>query len=202
MADTPCPFETFSSLALPNIRAAFIQRAPGVEVLADRQIALDRLKSIHLSTMEKAGFAGMPLAQAEQVHSAHVRIVTKSTPFPVPDCDALVTTEAGLCLGIYVADCAAVYLADKYGRGIALAHSGRKGTELGIVTQTIETLCKTIGAIPSDIILRDDAIMDEGGEESVGLDVGASILDLSAGHHSKIPEDFNYVIVVLRHEVY
>ena len=125
MADTPCPFETFSSLALPNIRAAFIQRAPGVEVLADRQIALDRLKSIHLSTMEKAGFAGMPLAQAEQVHSAHVRIVTKSTPFPVPDCDALVTTEAGLCLGIYVADCAAVYLADKYGRGIALAHSGR-----------------------------------------------------------------------------
>ena len=53
-----------------------------------------------------------------------------------------------------------------------------------------------------DIILRDHAIMDEGGEESVGLDVGASILDLSAGHHSKIPEDFNYVIVVLRHEVY
>ena len=87
MADTPCPFETFSSLALPNIRAAFIQRAPGVDVLADRQIALDRLKPIHLSTMEKAGFGGMPLAQAEQVHSAHVRIVTKSTPFPVPDCD-------------------------------------------------------------------------------------------------------------------
>ena len=154
MADTSCPFETFGSLALPNIRAAFIQRAAGIDVLADRQVALDRLKSIHLSTMQKAGFGGMPLAQAEQVHSAHVRIVTKSTPFPVPDCDALVTTEKGLCLGIYVADCAAVYLADKYGRGIALAHSGRKGTELGIVTQTIETLCKTIGTIPSDIILQ------------------------------------------------
>ena len=154
MADTSCPFETFASLALPNIRTAFIQRAPGIDVLADRQVALDRLKSIHLSTMEKAGFGGMPMAQAEQVHSAHVRIVTKSTPYPVPDCDALVTTEAGLCLGIYVADCAAVYLADKYGRGIALAHSGRKGTELGIVTQTIETLCKTIGATPSDIILQ------------------------------------------------
>lgn len=53
-----------------------------------------------------------------------------------------------------------------------------------------------------DIILRDHTIMDEGGEESVGLDVRASILDLSAGHHSKIPKDFNYVIVVLRHRVY
>ena len=53
-----------------------------------------------------------------------------------------------------------------------------------------------------DIILRDHTIMDEGGEESVGFDLGAGILDLSAGHHSKIAEDFNYVIVVLRHEVY
>ena len=154
MADTLCPFETFPSLALPNIRAAFIQRAPHVDVLADRQVALDRLKSIHLSTMQKAGFVDMPLAQADQVHSAHVRIVTKGTPYPVPDCDALVTTEANLCLGIYVADCAAVYLVDKHARGIALAHSGRKGTELGIVTQTIETLCKTITAIPSDIIMQ------------------------------------------------
>ena len=154
MADKSCPFETFPRLNLHRIRAAFIQRAPDVDVQADRQVALARLKSIHLTTMECAGFARMPLAQAEQVHSAHVRIVTKETPYPVPDCDALVTTEIGLCLGIYVADCAAVYLADKHGRGIALAHSGRKGTDLGIVTQTIATLCATIRANPSDIIMQ------------------------------------------------
>jgi len=154
MAAILCPIEIFSSLELPNIRAAFIQRAPDIDVQADRQVALERLKSIHLLTIEKAGFAGMALAQADQVHSAHVRIVTKGTPYPVPDCDALVTTEAELCLGIYVADCAAVYLVDKHARGIALAHSGRKGTELGIVSQTIETLCKTIHASPSDIIMQ------------------------------------------------
>ena len=154
MADNPCPFETFPGLDLPTIRAAFIQRAPNIDVQADRLVALERLKSIHLATMDSAGFAGMPLAEAEQVHSAHVRIVTKETSFPVPDCDALVTNEAGLCLGIYVADCAAVYLEDRHGRGIALAHSGRKGTELGIVTQTIETLCAASGAAPGDIIMQ------------------------------------------------
>ena len=81
-------------------------------------------------------------------------MVSSGDVFPVPDCDALVTLERGLCLGIYVADCAAVFIADKLGRGIALAHSGRKGTELGIVPRAIHFLLARTGAAPSDLVVQ------------------------------------------------
>ena len=46
------------------------------------------------------------------------------------------TNVRGLCLGVYVADCCAIYLADPVKRAIGLLHSGKKGTELGIAPES------------------------------------------------------------------
>lgn len=147
------PFETFPALdALPAIRAVFLQRVPGLDVKTDRETALQRLAGIQREALNEAGFARMPLAKASQIHSAHV--VRISNTDTVPDCDALVTTERALCLGIHVADCAAVYVADRHGRGIGLAHSGRKGTELGIVPKTIAAVCAATTGDPQDLIVQ------------------------------------------------
>ncbi len=149
------PSETFPALdAIPGVRAVFLQRVPGMDVKTDRETALQRLAGIQRETLDRAGFAGMPLAKASQVHGANVVRISSTDDFPVPDCDALVTTESALCLGIYVADCAAVYVVDRYGRGIGLAHSGRKGTELGIVPKTIAAVCAATGADSSDLIVQ------------------------------------------------
>jgi copper oxidase (laccase) domain-containing protein len=149
------PFETFPALdALPAIRAVFLQRVPGLDVKTDRETALQRLAGIQREALSEAGFALMPLAKASQIHSANVVRISSTDTFPVPDCDALVTTERHLCLGVYVADCAAVYVADRHGRGIGLAHSGRKGTELGIVPKTIAAVCAATGADPQDLIVQ------------------------------------------------
>jgi copper oxidase (laccase) domain-containing protein len=149
------PFETFPALdALPAVRAVFLQRVPGLDVKTDRETALQRLAGIQREALSEAGFAGMPLAKASQTHSANVVRISSTDTFPVPDCDALVTTERHLCLGVYVADCAAVYVADRHGRGIGLAHSGRKGTELGIVPKTISAVCAATGADPQDLIMQ------------------------------------------------
>lgn len=149
------PWETFPALAaLPKIHARFFQRVPGLDVATDRDTAMARLAGIHRSSLDQCGFAGMPLASAVQVHGNFVSVVQSSNSFPVADCDALVTRERGLCLGIYVADCAAVFIADKHARGIALAHSGRKGTELGIVPRTIDALSNLIGAGPRDLVVQ------------------------------------------------
>jgi copper oxidase (laccase) domain-containing protein len=115
---------------------------------------MSRLAGIHREALDDSGFAGMPMASASQVHGHSVATVSRSDVFPMPDCDALVTQERGLCLGIYVADCAAVFIADKFGRGIALAHSGRKGTELRIVPRTIDFLLTHTGAAPSDLVVQ------------------------------------------------
>lgn len=149
------PFETFPALdALSAVRAVFLQRVPGMDVKTDRETALKRLAGIQREALNEAGFARMPLAKASQIHSANVVRISTTDTFPVPDCDALITTERSLCLGIYVADCAAVYVADRHGRGIGLAHSGRKGTELGIVPKTIAALCAATGADPQDLIVQ------------------------------------------------
>jgi hypothetical protein len=149
------PFETFPALdALPAVRAVFLQRVPGMDVKTDRETALKRLAGIQREALDTVGFLDMRLAKASQVHSANVVRISSTDNFPVPDCDALVTTDRTLCLGIYVADCAAVYVADRHGRGIGLAHSGRKGTELGIVPKTIAAVCAATGADPQDLIVQ------------------------------------------------
>jgi hypothetical protein len=148
-------FETFPALeALPKIRAVFIQRVPNLDVRTDRDTAMARLASVHRDILDALGFPGRPVATGHQTHSAHVVRVSLGDTFPVPDCDALVTTDPRIVLGVHVADCAAVYLADRKGRGIALAHSGKKGTELGIVALAIEALRAATGASPEDIIMQ------------------------------------------------
>ena len=147
--------DTFPPLdALTGLRAVFLTRAPGVDVNTDRDTAMARLASLQRGALDSLDFQGMPLARASQVHGNTVARVSTTDSFPVPDCDALITTERGLCLGIHVADCAAVYIADRLGRGIGLAHAGKKGTELGIVPSTIDALLDATGGSPSDLVLQ------------------------------------------------
>jgi copper oxidase (laccase) domain-containing protein len=150
---TLCPVETFPALdALSFLRAAFLQRAPAIDVQTDRATVLDRLQSVHRATADSAGFAGRPFATAEQVHGAEV--IRVNGPACAPGADALLTSSRSVCLAIYVADCAAVYLADRHGRGIGLVHSGKKGTELGIVPAAIRKMGVEFGCAPADLIVQ------------------------------------------------
>ncbi len=149
------PAESFSSLeALPFLRAAFLQRHPDIDVVTDRETALARLWSVHREAADQLGFTHQPFAIAEQVHGAQVEVITPTSSFPVAGADGLITASPGLCLAIYVADCAAVYLADKKGRAIGLVHSGKKGTELGITAVAIARLEADFGIAPADLVVQ------------------------------------------------
>ena len=85
-----------------------------------------------------ADFAGPTAAwwRAEQVHGNEVAVVPGSPQIIAPDglpvvpgVDGLVTAEPGVVLAIYVADCGAIWLADRKTGAIGLLHSGKKGTE-------------------------------------------------------------------------
>jgi copper oxidase (laccase) domain-containing protein len=69
-------------------------------------------------------------------------------------CDGLITNQRGVCLGIYVADCCAVYLLDQRFGAIGLVHSGKKGTELGVVPNAIESMGEHFGSRPSDLVVQ------------------------------------------------
>jgi hypothetical protein len=68
--------------------------------------------------------------------------------------DGLVTNMAGMCLGVYVADCCAVYLADPVRRAIGLVHSGKKGTELAIARRAVETMEREYGSRAGDLVAQ------------------------------------------------
>jgi len=145
--------EIFSPLsAVPGVRATFLPRIPGVDVDADRTTALERLRPHHENLLRQQGFDPCTLATAEQVHGAGVAVVEQ--PGFYSGADALVTAQPDVSLGIYVADCAAVYLADRAGRAIGLVHSGRAGTEANIVGRTLEMMRDRFGIAPAEMVVQ------------------------------------------------
>jgi purine-nucleoside/S-methyl-5'-thioadenosine phosphorylase / adenosine deaminase len=71
-----------------------------------------------------------------------------------PACDGIITNQRGIALGIYVADCCAVYIVDPKTPAIGLVHSGRKGTELGVATNAIRQMTERFGSQPEDMIMQ------------------------------------------------
>lgn len=57
-------------------------------------------------------------------------------------------------MGIYVADCCAVYLADRRHRAFGLVHSGKKGTELQVVAKAIALLRDEFSVAPHDLVVQ------------------------------------------------
>ncbi len=144
-----CPHETFPSLTALPVWHAFTQRVPGINVRADRAIALARLAASHEALTQLAPPAVRRIITAQQVHGAEVAIVRACTLSPVPEADALITDDPSVCLAITVADCGPVWLVDPIRRAIGCVHSGRKGTDLGIVTAAIAKMVAAFGCTPA-----------------------------------------------------
>jgi copper oxidase (laccase) domain-containing protein len=140
------PLETIPELRdIPGVRASFIGRIPGVDVAVPREEAMARLRPFHQRLLETDAGASHPFITAEQIHGSSVAIIDAPAEGPVPGADGLVTTRRGLTLGIYVADCAPVWIVARDGSAGALLHSGKKGTELGITREGIRALTDRTG---------------------------------------------------------
>lgn len=93
------------------------------------------------------------LVSAEQVHGAAVAKVGRADAGKViPQVDALITGDTRLTLVVRVADCGPVWLHCVKTGTIGLVHSGRKGTELGIVPATVQAMQKEFGAEPAEML--------------------------------------------------
>ncbi|MEP6669672.1 MAG: polyphenol oxidase family protein [Chthoniobacter sp.] len=151
----PLPMEKFAALeAAPGIIHTFLGRVAGLDVQVDRAQALQRLDSFHRTAREELGLDKRHVIVGEQVHGREIAIVDERTPAPVAGVDGLITASPDVCLGVYVADCCAVYLAEPEKRVIGLLHSGRKGSELGITTAAIERMRTEFKCDPAKIVVQ------------------------------------------------
>ncbi|HKP04821.1 MAG TPA: polyphenol oxidase family protein [Chthoniobacterales bacterium] len=157
MSEARLPVEHFPALsALPGIVHGFTLRSPGIEMSHDKQEALARLDGVHRDIREQHGLGSMPFVTAQQVHGNRIGVVDDATADNAcfESCDGLIAQRRGICLGIYVADCCAVYLVDPVRKAIGLVHSGKKGTELGIAASAIKAMTEHFGSRASDLVVQ------------------------------------------------
>jgi purine-nucleoside/S-methyl-5'-thioadenosine phosphorylase / adenosine deaminase len=157
-------FEQFPVLSSLGIcRHIFTQRIPGIDVSDDKAQVLERLDSSHREIRSAIGIDDWPLFTAEQIHGNKIAVVERGVASAVlsgvdgrefSGCDGIITNQRRIALGIYVADCCAVYIADPKTPAIGLVHSGRKGTELGIVTNAIRQMIERFGSDPADLMVQ------------------------------------------------
>jgi len=153
------PFEQFPELSAIEIcRHVFTQRIPGIDVLHDKPEVLKRLDAAHREIRNAIGIGDWPLFTAQQVHGNKIAIADSCSRGPVgrefSGCDGIITDQRGIALGVYVADCCAVYIVDQKTPAIGLVHSGRKGTELGVVPNAIREMIDRFNSDPADMIMQ------------------------------------------------
>lgn len=149
--------EEFPALStLPDLAHGFTLRVPSIEVSRDKMEALARLDGVHRGIRGAHGLGGAPFITAQQVHGERIGVVDKPAAADecFYSCDGLITNQRVACLGIYVADCCAVYLADPVRNAIGLVHSGKKGTELGVVPNAIKSMAEHFGSRAPDLIVQ------------------------------------------------
>ena len=137
--------ETFPALNIAGLRHGFSTRS---------QDTLEKLETELISSFTLAGFPMEASVQAEQPHGNRVEVVNAPCSTRIPGVDALATSTLRLPLIVRVADCGPVFFYDSIQRVIALAHSGRRGTEGNIVGETIACLRDFFHCHPENLIVH------------------------------------------------
>lgn len=141
-----------------GLRVGWVGRIPGIDVEADRDEAMRRLRPEHERRV-KRDFGVSQWHRAEQVHGDGVAVVPGAREILAGDglpvvagVDGLLTVAPGEVLGIYVADCGAIWLADRETGALGLLHSGKKGTELGILPRAVAKMRAVFGTDPRNLV--------------------------------------------------
>lgn len=149
--------EYFPALSpIDKIRHAFVGRIPGINVVSDKTEALRRLDAVHREYRREIGVGDWPLVAAQQVHGDKIAVVDRAMgrEHEFAGCDGLITNQNRIALGIQVADCCAVYIVDPKTPAIGLVHSGKKGTELAVVSKAIDRMKAHFGSNPGELIVE------------------------------------------------
>lgn len=144
--------------AIPGVRVGWVERLPDLAITGDRDEAMKLLRPYHAQAVSDFAGSAADWWRAEQVHGTSVAVVpgapqiTTADGLPVvPGVDGLVTLQPGIVLAIYVADCGAIWLADRKTGAIGLLHSGKKGTEGNILKNALAVMAENFGTKPEDV---------------------------------------------------
>lgn len=148
-------FSFLEPLRAEGFPVAFVSRVSGVMGSYQKEECLSELEPTHRGVVEELGFQWSQLWRAEQVHGAGLAAVGAecSRQEYLEGVDGLMTGEQNSLLGIYVADCGLIWVADRGTGAVALLHSGRKGTEAGIFPRSVSMMSEKYGSKVEDLLV-------------------------------------------------
>ena len=102
------------------------------------------------------------LLMPHQVHLAEIAVVdremltlpTEEILQKLDGIDALMTNEAGVCIGVSTADCIPVLLYDPIQRASCAIHAGWRGTVQRIVEKAVARMTEVFGSDPQNLIAQ------------------------------------------------
>jgi polyphenol oxidase len=124
----------------------------------------DKYEDVLNNRRKIAGVLGIDVSQfvfASQTHSAHVVIVGEQQKGmgsikpdnAIPDTDALITQDRGICICVQTADCVPLLMYDPERRVVAAVHAGWRGTLRKVTAHTIRTLEENFGSDPARLVV-------------------------------------------------
>ncbi|XP_074550712.1 purine nucleoside phosphorylase LACC1 [Halichoeres trimaculatus] len=130
---------TLSTMSSLNLFCSSRRRDPGAVVTENR-----RRLALH------AGFPPQQLRLVKVNHASDVWVLGKEEPQTY---DAMVTNQTGVVLAAPGADCMPILFSDPKLKVIGVAHSGWKGTLMGVAMATVKSMVTDFGCCVSDILV-------------------------------------------------
>ncbi len=137
------------------------------------------------------------LYEVSQVHGADVRVLAPDDSVAgvrTTEADAIVALarEARVAIGVRVADCVPVLIADIETRAVAAVHAGWRGVVRGVIPAALDALAREAGSRPSSLVAALGPHIRVGAFE-VGDDVAREIAAVAHGRavvHEATPRPF------------
>ncbi|MDH5676772.1 MAG: peptidoglycan editing factor PgeF [Myxococcales bacterium] len=137
-----------------NLRQGGVSQGPFASFNLGRSVG-DGPAAVEENHRRFAAAVGYPeraLFETSQVHGGAVHRVAGEqvvSEVRLHEADALVTAAAGAAIGVRVADCVAVLLADPDSGAVAAAHAGWRGTVRGVLEAAVAELAAVGGGRPA-----------------------------------------------------
>jgi YfiH family protein len=120
---------------------------------SDTRSAVERNRQAFLQSVSGRS-RGLPaLITLRQIHSGIVHILNEGNPPPPRPLrgDGMITNHRNLLLGIQVADCVPVLVADREGKVVGAFHAGWRGSAQRIVQRGVGTMRAIFGCEPQEL---------------------------------------------------
>lgn len=103
---------------------------------------------------EELGVEAGAIRLLRQVHGRAVAVARRGDPVPTvrPEADGIVSDSSSTAIGVRVADCAPILLADRARPAVAAAHAGWRGAMQNVAGAAVQALRETFGSRPENLI--------------------------------------------------